>query len=164
MTVSDRIAVMDHGRVAQIATPAEVYEQPATRFVAKFIGEINIFDGVAVESGANRMQVKLPSNEAITVSCVTSRPVNSPVGIAVRPEKISMSREKDAPLSANELSGEVSDIGYLGGLSIYRVKLATSQVVSVTAPNRSRLVEEPIYWGDKVRLHIPEDAAIVLQD
>ncbi len=164
MTVSDRIAVMDHGRVAQIATPAEVYELPNTRFVAKFIGEINILEGAVSESSGNRMTLGLPTSETITVNCVEARAVGSPLAIAVRPEKISMARDQDTPMTANELTGEVTDIGYLGGLSIYRVKLASSQVVSVTAPNRSRLVEAPIYWGDKVRLHIPEDAAIVLQD
>ncbi|MBC8050864.1 MAG: ABC transporter ATP-binding protein [Chitinophagales bacterium] len=164
MTVSDRIAVMDHGKVAQIATPAQVYEQPGTRFVAKFIGEINILEGAVAETGANRMRMRLPTGESIAVNCVTPRSVDAPLSIAIRPEKISMTRENDAPLSPNELSGEVTDIGYLGGLSIYRVKIASSQVISVTAPNRSRLVEAPIYWGDKVRLHIPEDAAIVLQD
>jgi putrescine transport system ATP-binding protein len=164
MTLADRIAVMDHGRVSQIATPAEMYELPANRFVASFIGEINILNGVVAEAGVGRMRVTLPSG-AVSAACATPRAPGSNVALAVRPEKISMTAETDAaPLKANELSGEVTDIGYLGGLSIYRVKLGGGQIVSVTAPNRSRLVEKPIYWHDRVRLHIPEDALIVLQD
>jgi putrescine transport system ATP-binding protein len=164
MTVSDRIAVMNHGAVEQIAAPVEVYELPATRFVARFIGDINIFEGKVIEASAERLAVRLPSGEALTVSCVQARAPGSDVAVAVRPEKIGMTRDKGGPAGVNELSGEVADIGYLGGLSIYRIRLTDGPLVDVTVPNRSRLVAEPIYWHENVRLVIPEDAAIVLQD
>jgi putrescine transport system ATP-binding protein len=165
MTVSDRIAVMNHGIVEQIATPAEVYEQPASRFVATFIGEINILEGVIAASTAQAMRVRLPSGDELAVDCTPPRTPGEPVAIAIRPEKIEMAKESEsAAPTPNVLSGEVLDIGYLGTVSVYRVRLDGGQIITVTVPNRSRLVDEPVYWNERVRLRIPEDAAITLRD
>ena len=124
MTVSDRIAVMNHGEVEQIATPAEVYEQPASRFVANFIGEINILEGVIATRSAQAMRVRLPSGDELAVDCTPTRMPGEAVAIAIRPENIEMAKECESiPAAANVLSGEVLDIGYLGTVSVYRVRL-----------------------------------------
>jgi putrescine transport system ATP-binding protein len=169
MTVSDRIAVMNHGAVEQIATPAEVYEQPASRFVATFIGEINLIEGTVSESTGDTMRVMLPGGVGFTIDTAQAQAIGAKVTIAVRPEKIEMSRlaEPDGEAAAepaNTVTGEVIDIGYLGTISVYRVKLASGLTMTATVPNRSRLVEQPVYWHEHVRLRIPQDAAIILQD
>jgi putrescine transport system ATP-binding protein len=160
MVLADRIAVMDHGRIVQLATPAEIYEQPRSRFIAEFIGDVNLIEGglagiekdrVVVESAAGRLIASEPGDAR----------AGQQVALAVRPEKIriSLDRPADAP---NCLTGQVVDIGYLGDVSTYHVRLRTGLVLKATAANLTRLVARPIGWEDQVWLSWPPDAGIVL--
>ncbi|WP_237152150.1 ABC transporter ATP-binding protein [Oryzibacter oryziterrae] len=165
MTVSDRIAVMNHGVIAQIGTPAEIYELPATRYVADFIGDINLIEGkVSAVSGT---QLSLTS-EGIggVIDAEAAEGGDATVGLdacfAIRPEKVRISREAPPAGSHNVLEGEVWDIGYLGDISVYRVKLANGTIVKATVANMTRIVERPITWEDKVYLTWPRDAGIIL--
>jgi putrescine transport system ATP-binding protein len=163
MTMADRIAVMDHGRLVQVATPAELYEQPKTRFVAEFVGDINIIEGRVAggEGGLWRIE------SAVAQAPLTIRDPDEAlergqaVAVAVRPEKMKISRDKPSD-AANLIAGEVWDIGYLGDWTVYRVKLDGGTVLRVSRANASRFVERPIEWEDRVYLGFAPDSAIIL--
>ncbi|CAO3410427.1 ABC transporter ATP-binding protein [Azospirillum largimobile] len=165
MTMSSRIAVMNHGVIAQVGTPTEIYEYPHNRFVAEFIGSINMFDGRVVETDGD--QVIVASEEAgceLLIAHATPAPVGSPVSVAIRPEKIALSKE---PVAAegdgrNRTTGIVREIAYLGDVSIYLVQLPTGKTVRVTAPNVTRRTEMPITWEDEVTLTWRPFAGVVL--
>ncbi|MBP2299251.1 ABC transporter ATP-binding protein [Azospirillum picis] len=168
MTMSSRIAVMNHGVIAQVGTPTEIYEYPHTRFVAEFIGSINMFDGRVVE--ANGDQVLVASEEAgceLLIAHATPAPAGSPVSVAIRPEKILLSKEPPAGETGvgegrNRTTGIVREIAYLGDVSIYLVQLPTGKTVRVTAPNVTRRTEMPITWEDEVTLSWRPFAGVVL--
>ncbi len=164
MTLADRIAVMDHGKIIQIGTPAEIYEQPNSKYVADFIGNINLIEGKvqSAAGGAIRMEstgtgatIAVEQQEAATTA-------GSTAWFAIRPEKLSVSLDQPSDASVNAMSGEVIDIGYLGDISVYHVRLPTGTMVKATLTNRTRMVERPITWSDKVWLSWAPDSGIVL--
>ncbi len=163
MTVADRIAVMDQGRVIQVATPAQIYEQPNSRYVAGFIGDVNIIPARIESSEGNAIRLRSPWSDAPIE--VTAGPVlasGAETWLALRPEKIGISREPPPPGTSNVLAGEVWDIGYLGDLSIYRVKLPSGDIVKAQIENRTRVVERPITWEDKVWLNWAPEQGVLL--
>jgi putrescine transport system ATP-binding protein len=166
MTIADRIAVMNHGRMVQIDTPAAIYEQPNSRYVADFIGDINLIEGQLVASPEGTARIRSESVGGIieTDHEGASGADGATVWFAVRPEKVRISQEPPAAGSVNVLEGTVWDIGYLGDVSVYRVRLANGAVMKATTANVTRLVERPIGWEDKVYLSWPRDAGIVLAD
>jgi putrescine transport system ATP-binding protein len=166
MTMADRIAVMDQGRIMQVATPGEIYEQPRSRFIAEFIGDVNILEG----------RVRAKSGGRWEVDCVSAQgglSVDDPEGIlhrgravavAVRPEKMKIHRTPPDPGTPNVLSGEVWDIGYLGDWTVYRIKLSSGSIVRVTRANGSRFVDQPIEWDERVFITFAPDAAMILAE
>ncbi|KAA0593976.1 putrescine transport system ATP-binding protein [Azospirillum lipoferum] len=165
MTMSSRIAVMNHGVIAQVGTPTEIYEYPHSRFVAEFIGSINMFDGRVVSTEGD--QVLVASEEAgceLLIAHATPAPAGSPVSVAIRPEKIALSKEPVAGGGdgRNQTTGIVREIAYLGDVSIYLVQLPTGKTVRVTAPNVTRRTEMPITWEDEVTLTWRPFAGVVL--
>src|ERR1700684_3211193 len=140
MTLASRIGVMDHGEIVQAGTPSEIYEFPSSKFVADFVGSVNIFEGKLLEDEPE--YVRIGSEElgaTIYVSHGISAAPEAVVWAAVRPEKIFMSispprndGSDGAPATDNVVRGTVQDIAYLGDLSIYLVKLSTGKVVRVT--------------------------------
>jgi putrescine transport system ATP-binding protein len=166
MTMADRIAVMDHGRIVQVATPGEIYEQPKTRFIAEFVGDVNIIEGHVQGQENGLWRVK-------TLSAQSSLTIDDPdevlhsgqaVAIAVRPEKMVIQRDPPGPGAINVLTGEVWDIGYLGDWTVYRVKLATGEILRVTRANASRFVENPIEWDEQVYVTFAPGAAVILAE
>lgn len=164
MTVSDRIAVMDQGRMVQIATPAEIYEYPATRYVADFIGDVNFLSGRV--TSVDGQEVRLASDEVAGDIVVTQAEAQPSVGdeawLAIRPEKMRISLDPPAEGAANSAEGEVWDIAYLGDLSVYHVRLASGHVIKSTVTNQTRLVERPISWDDKVWVSWSPEGGVVL--
>jgi putrescine transport system ATP-binding protein len=151
MTLASRIGVMDHGEIVQAGTPSEIYEFPASKFVADFVGSVNMFEGKLIEDEPE--YVRIASEElggTIYVSHGISAAPEAIVWAAVRPEKIFMSTAPPEG-SDNVVRGAVQDIAYLGDLSIYLVKLPTGKVVRVTQPNTSRHAEA-ITWDQQVYL------------
>jgi len=141
MTLASRIGVMDHGEIVQAGTPSEIYEFPSSKFVADFVGSVNIFEGKLVEDEPEF--VRIASDElggTIYVSHGISAAPGAVVWAAVRPEKVFMSTAPPEGTD-NVVRGAVQDIAYLGDLSIYLVKLPTGKVVRVTQPNTSRHAE-----------------------
>lgn len=163
MTVSTRIAVMDHGRIVQVATPNEIYEYPNSRYVAGFIGDVNIIEGRVSEVGEGYLAI---ASEQSGCSIRTRHALDAPVGaavwIALRPEKLVISMDAPADTRTNCMAGEVWDIGYLGNLSIYHVKLDSGAMITTAQTNRTRDTDRPITWEDRVYLTWTPDAGIVL--
>lgn len=166
MTMADRIAVMDHGRIVQVATPGEIYEQPRTRFIAEFVGDVNILEGHVQGQENGLWRVKTPSAHAPLTIDDPDEVLHSgqAVAIAVRPEKMVIQRDPPGPGAINVLTGEVWDIGYLGDWTVYRVKLATGEIVRVTRANASRFVQNPIDWDEQVYVTFAPDAAVILAE
>lgn len=163
MTVADRIGVMDHGKLIQVATPAEIYEQPNSKYVADFIGDINILEGRVARSDAGRMRIEgLPVPGAVDVSSDVPCKVGDQVWFAVRPEKVRINHAAPTDSGVNAVEGQVWDIGYIGDTSIYHVHLPNGSTMRSTVANTSREVERPIGWDDKVWLTWSPDAGIVL--
>jgi putrescine transport system ATP-binding protein len=163
MTVADRIAVMDHGRIIQVATPAEIYEQPNSRWVADFIGDINLLEGRIAASGNGAVRMECAGTGAVVeVDQDVAASRDEAAWFAIRPEKVGISFDRPPDGAVNTVEGTVWDIGYLGDVSIYHVRLPTGTTVKSTVTNRTRLVERPITWDDKVWLTWTRDSGVVL--
>ena len=162
MTMADRIAVMDRGRIIQIATPAEIYELPNSRFVADFIGDINLMEcKVTAKEGDICRMTSVEFGCEIAVMHPVEAGIGETVWFAIRPEKVRISFDEPAS-KVNAVTGEVWDIAYLGDVSIYHTHIANEQTVRATVANRSRVVERPVGWDDKGWLSWDADAGIVL--
>jgi putrescine transport system ATP-binding protein len=163
MTVADRIAVMDRGKIVQIGTPAEIYEQPATRYVADFIGDVNLIE--AQITGRDEHGVLMRSDKVAAPLRAAAAPelvVGSAVALALRPEKIKITVRKPADMRENVLRGVVTGIAYFGDFSIYQVRLDSGSVVRAARPNTTRFTDAPITWDDTVFLSWTPDAGVVL--
>jgi putrescine transport system ATP-binding protein len=164
MTVADRIAVMDKGHLIQVSTPTELYEQPSCKYVADFIGDINIIEGnVSASDGAGNVTVQgkvVPSSFDVQTDTKVNNGDN--VWLALRPEKLRISLDAPTNGTANSLEGEVYDIGYLGDTSVYHVKLPSGEFIKAMTTNTTRLVERPISWEDKVWLTWGRDSGVLL--
>jgi len=162
MTVADRIAVMDHGKITQIGTPTQIYEQPTNRYVANFIGDINIIDGTVIAAVNGETTIGVDGLEApIIVAQDPASAAGAPACFAIRPEKMAISLERPGA-DSNCVKGEVWDIGYLGDVSIYHVHLENGLNLRATVTNATRLIERPITWDDEVWLSWRSDAGMVL--
>ena len=168
MTLATRIAVMDKGLIRQTGTPTEIYEFPKTRFVADFIGSINIFDGEVKSSARNKVTVASPNLGAdVTVDHAGALANGAKISIAVRPEKIAIERKKPGAKAAdNAIAGKVVDLGYFGKDSLYRIKLASGAMVRVNAVNNRRAgeAERVAVWEDDVWLTFAPSSVIVLTE
>jgi putrescine transport system ATP-binding protein len=162
MTLASRIGVMNHGEIVQAGTPSEIYEFPGSKFVADFVGSVNMFEGKLIEDEPD--YVRIGSAElggTIYVSHGISTPPEAIVWAAVRPEKIFMSTTAPEGGADNVARGTVQDIAYLGDLSIYLVRLPTGKVVRVTQPNTSRHAEA-IGWDQQVYLSWDAGSPVVV--
>ena len=167
MTVASRIAVMNRGRLAQIATPPEIYEQPNSRWVADFIGEVNLIEARVLAAGEEQREeqgIVLASASAGRLRAAQDggSAAGDTVWIALRPEKVRISRERPAAAADNCVAGQVCSIGYLGDISAYKVRLESGWIMKAALANMTRLLERPIGLDDHVWLSWPADAAVVL--
>jgi len=162
MTMAARIAIMDAGRILQVGTPGEIYEQPNCRFTAEFIGSVNLFEGVISQDEPEFVTINSPEarNTIYIGHGITGFP-GQPVSIALRPEKLQVSAQRPAQPHNCE-PGEIEDIAYLGSHSVYHVKLDTGKQVSVTCMNDERWAGERLTWHDKVWVYWEENSAVVL--
>jgi putrescine transport system ATP-binding protein len=160
MTVSDRMAVMNEGRLIQVATPPEIYEQPNSRWVADFIGDVNLIEGTVADADAGGTTIMSAAGRLRAAPSREAK-LGETVWVAVRPEKLMLGHERPAA-EENGAAGQVVDIGYLGDLSIYQVRLDSGMMMKATLANRSRLIERPIGWNDRVWISWPAAAGVVL--
>jgi putrescine transport system ATP-binding protein len=161
MTVADRIGVMDHGRVMQVATPPELYEQPNSRWVADFVGDVNLIEGRVVDVAESGTVIESAAVGRVRAGAAQGAKVGDTVWVALRPEKVRVLRAKPA-VTENCASGVVRDIAYLGDLSVYNVALDNGFVMHAAAANLTRLIERSISWDDRVWLTWDASAGIVL--
>ena len=162
MTMADRIAIMDKGRVMQVATPAEIYEAPASRFIADFVGSVNMFEGklTARENGSATIE----SGDGFTIRADNADEAESgnTVWFAVRPEKIKVSSKRPEDATANAVEGEIWDIAYLGDMTLYHVRLDDGRMVRTSIVNSQRVTEDPLTWHDRAWISFRPDAGVVL--
>ncbi|MBN8242397.1 ABC transporter ATP-binding protein [Nitratireductor aquimarinus] len=161
MTMADRIAVMDKGKVIQVATPAEIYEAPNSRFVADFVGSINMFEGTVTAADRETVRIADASGFELSVMNGAGAEQGATVWFAVRPEKIDISRNRPDG-AVNAVEGEVWDIAYLGDMTIHHVKLDDGRIVKASSINRRRAVEDVLTWHDRAWVSFPADAGVVL--
>ncbi|HKD55434.1 MAG TPA: ABC transporter ATP-binding protein [Steroidobacteraceae bacterium] len=166
MTLGQRLGVMNHGRIVQVGTPADIYESPGNRFVADFIGSVNMFAGA----------VRAADPDSLSIDCgelgATVRAARTPcsaagasVWVAIRPEKINIGRQApEAGVADNAVSGTVSEIAYMGDMSIYLVRLVSGTLLRVTLPNVMRGGERPILRNESVWLSWHDSSPVVLTE
>ncbi|OLP55130.1 ABC transporter ATP-binding protein [Rhizobium rhizosphaerae] len=160
MTMSDRIAVMSHGRVIQVATPAEIYEAPNSRFVAEFIGDVNMIEGkVALEDGRSILRTA----EGISVALPETLAEGQSVALAVRPEKLKVSRQQPEGAGVHAMRGEIWDIAYFGDMTVFHVKLPSGKIVKASSLNATRGVEDPFGYDEQIWVSFEPQAGIVLK-
>lgn len=162
MTVASRVAVMDEGRIIQVATPAEIYEQPNSVYVADFIGDVNIIEGVAhpQDDGYDILWAEGP--EPLHAKTTRRFSNGQRCFLAVRPEKVTISTEE--PEARNRVRGKILDIAYLGNISTYHVEIAGGRVLKAQTANTRRLSRRTLTWEDEVWLSWTETAAVMLEE
>ncbi len=161
MTMADRIAIMDKGEVMQVATPAEIYEAPNSRFVAGFVGNVNLFEGRVAERAESTVRITGETGAQIMVENVGDAAKDNDVAFAIRPEKIRISSRRPEN-AVNALEGEVYDIAYLGDMTVYYVKLDDGQIVRASILNAARIMDDPLNWSDRAWISFRPDAGVVL--
>lgn len=162
MTLSTRIGVMNQGRIVQIGEPHDLYEYPQNRFVAGFVGSVNLFEGLVTEDEPDYVRIHSPeAGASFYVNHGISCAPGQKVWTAVRPEKIRISREQPASAD-NCVSGTVDEVAYMGSLSVFRVLLPGGRQVRVTKPNMARRFDERLRYRDRVYLSWGADSCVVL--
>jgi putrescine transport system ATP-binding protein len=168
MTVASRIGVMESGRLEQVATPRELYEAPASRWIAEFIGDVNVFNG-QVEAREHHRLTILTRDAGVLLAAEPRNPLSkTAVSVAIRPEKVKLSRRgpvADAvhAQSLNRLEGVVSDVSYLGGLTTYKVRLESGAIVRSSMANTTRIDMDTYGLSQRVVAWFTPDDCMVLE-
>ena len=164
MTLATRIGVMNHGEIVQIGTPSDIYEYPSSRFVADFIGSVNMFEGRLIEDEPDYVRVKSDDlGGTFHVGHGVSAAPDATVWVALRPEKIVVSSDRPEGDGDNRVEGVVSEVAYRGDQSIYLVKLASGRQMRVTQPNTLRQgMGGRFRWDDKVWLSWDSSSPVVV--
>jgi putrescine transport system ATP-binding protein len=168
MTVADRIGVMDNGRLEQVATPRVLYEAPSSRWIAGFVGDVNMFEGQVESQQAHRLTISTRDAGTIVVA-EPRQPVSNPtVCVAIRPEKVKLSRRGPASDAVNahainRLEGVVTDVSYLGGLTSYKVRLDAGAVLRSSMANTARLDVDAYSANQRVVAWFTPDDCVVLE-
>jgi putrescine transport system ATP-binding protein len=161
MAMATRIAVMDAGRIMQVGSPRDIYEAPRSRFVADFIGSMNLLEGTVVSAAANHAVMSCPLlGTEITFATTRSIPVGEAVALALRPERVTLAAEAGGP---NRLQGHIQALAYHGGASVYRIALPNGAVMQMTRPNLAERAGEALSIGAAVTLAWPPQATMVIE-
>jgi spermidine/putrescine transport system ATP-binding protein/putrescine transport system ATP-binding protein len=167
LSMASRIAVMNKGDIAQLAEPSDLYEHPANRFVADFIGSVNIFEGKLTVDEPEQAMVDCPELGRVFLNHGVTGAHETTVWVAIRPEKITMlpagrAKAKDSPSGTNIAQGQIKGMSYLGDVTIYDIRLDSGRSIRVSRPNLSRWDQEGFSWDDKVSLHWHPSSPVVL--
>jgi len=162
MTMAHRIAIMDAGRIRQVGTPDEIYEQPANRFTAGFIGSVNLVEGKIDEDQKDYITIRAPILEhAIYVGHGVTGYEGQDVALALRPEKLVLSKEEPAQ-PYNKTRGVIEDIAYFGSHSVYHVRLPGGDRLMANSANSQRWAADRFTWEDAIWLSWDDQAGVVL--
>jgi putrescine transport system ATP-binding protein len=167
MTMASRIGVMDAGRLEQVATPRELYEAPRSRWIAEFVGDVNLFEGQVASRERGRLIVATGQAGAIAVAEPSQAFTSENVSIAIRPEKIKLSRpgagsEAGTPQAINRLAGAIAEANYLGGLTTYKIRLDNGASLRCSAANTARIETDAYTPGQRVvAWFAPEDCVVL---
>ena len=163
MTMADRIAIMDEGKIQQIGSPIDVYESPLNRMVAEFIGSVNIFESEIIEDEEHYMTLRSADveNDIYVGRGVSSAIDDRTMLFALRPEKTFIALHQPTT-ATNFAKGVVEDIAYLGGHTLYYVKLLSGKIVQCFLANTERRAERP-EWEQEVWVYWQEDAGMVMR-
>jgi putrescine transport system ATP-binding protein len=162
MTVADRMAVMEGGRIAQVGTPDEIYEHPVSRAVADFIGDVNLLQGRVTQVEASGLRVACDRLGEVVAGAAPDVKAGDSVWLALRPEKIAIMRQSDAAAGANAIGGTVSELGYRGEQSMLEVRTASGMTMKALIHNRRRQAADAPLVGEAVWLGFAPDDAVVL--
>lgn len=162
MTMATRIALMDAGWIQQVGTPDEIYEQPANRFAAEFIGSVNLIEAVIDQDLPDYVTLRSGAfSDSIYVGHGITGISGQPVSFAVRPEKLGIG--KGAPDQAhNKAQGTIEDIAYFGSHSVYHVRLPSGIKLMANFANRQRWASDNLTWGDAVWVWWGDNDGVVL--
>jgi putrescine transport system ATP-binding protein len=168
MTMADRIGVMDQGRLEQVATPRKLYEAPNSRWVAEFVGDINMLQGEVTPGAAGRLAIATKDAGTIVAAAPLDPVKQALVFVAIRPEKVKLSRRAPASDTAgthtiNRLEGIVIDVGYLGGFTTYKVRLDSGGVLRSSMANTARLDVDAYSVTQRVVAWFTPDDCVVLE-
>ena len=172
LSMACRIGVINKGEVAQLATPSDLYEYPANRFVADFVGSVNIFEGKLTLDDPDKAAVDCPGLGKVYLHHGVTGPHGADVWIALRPEKIYLhvpgegkavkAAAQDAPDGYNFARGKIKGMSYLGDITLFEIELESGACLRVSRPNLSRHDQDDFTWGDKVSMHWRADSPVVL--
>jgi spermidine/putrescine ABC transporter ATP-binding subunit len=172
LSMACRIAVINKGEVAQLAAPSDLYEYPANRFVADFVGAVNTFEGKLTLDEPDRAAVDCPGVGKIYLNHGVTGAHGSDVWVAVRPEKITLhtpgmgkavqGAAKDSPEGHNFARGTIKGMSYLGDNTVFEIELEGGAMMRVRRPNLSRTDQEAFTWEDKVSMHWDSASPVVL--
>ena len=152
MTVASRVAVMDEGKLIQVATPDRIYETPENVYVADFIGDVNIIEGRATPEGEDNYRIDWAEGETpLKAASATRFDKGQTCYLAIRPEKVTISAERPEG-AVNAVRGTVHDIAYLGNISTYHVQLPSGTIVKAQTANTRRISRRSFTWDDPVWL------------
>jgi putrescine transport system ATP-binding protein len=172
LSMASRIAVINKGQVAQLAPPSDLYEYPANRFVADFVGSVNLFEGKLTLDEPDRAAVDCPGLGKVYLNHGVTGPHGAEVWVALRPEKIYLhvpgeghavrGAAEDAPDGHNFARGQIKGMSYLGDVTLYEIRLESGEIIRVSRPNLSRRDQQDFTWDDKVSMHWRSDSPVVL--
>ena len=168
MTMADRIGVMDSGRLEQVATPRQLYEAPNSRWIAEFVGDINMMEGQIEQRAEHRWTVATRAAGSIVAAAPRQASDKAAVWVAIRPEKVKLSCRRPASDAVyagvlNLLEGMVTDVSYLGGITTYQVKLDAGAILRVSLANTARLDTDAYSAGQRLVAWFAPDDCLVLQ-
>lgn len=172
LSMASRIAVINKGEVAQLAGPSDLYEFPANRFVADFVGSVNIFEGRLTVDEPEQAVVDCPGLGKVYLNHGVTGPHEATVWVAMRPEKITLHKPgmgkapaaaaKYAPEGHNFARGTIRGMSYLGDITIFEITLESGEMIRVSRPNLSRWDQEDFTWDDKVSMSWDPSSPVVL--
>jgi putrescine transport system ATP-binding protein len=160
MTMASRIAIMSEGRFLQVGAPGDIYETPATRFVADFIGNVNLMDGTLTTDEPDHVVIDCTDCRHYVGHGITGN-VGMPVTVALRPEKIHLVRHRPAD-EFNSVAGRIKEMSYFGAFTVYHLELGSGAKLKVSVANTQRHRDDEFTWGDEVWAHWSRSAHVVL--
>ncbi|WP_316202641.1 MULTISPECIES: ABC transporter ATP-binding protein [unclassified Bradyrhizobium] len=165
MTVASRIGVMNAGRLEQVAAPRRLYEEPVSRWVAEFVGDINLFEGEVTARESHRLRITTAAAGELAAAQPVTPISESKVAVAIRPEKIRLALRRPAADAAaiNCVEGAISDASYLGGKTVYKIKLDGGAVLHASQANTARLDADGYGLNQRVVAWFTPDDCVVLE-